>query len=138
MKKLALLVTLAAAVAGSVAIGNALATDPTNPLDFQQGFNCTLLDANGDLVFTTQSTFYWYQSGKATEHCIGEGAGNGTVVTWTEAQFPGLKCNFGFDGIPLTDNWNDRVSKSGESQLWCYGFQAPSAPTGPSGTAGLG
>ena len=48
-------------------------------------------------------------------------------------------CNFGFDNVPPTDNWNDRVSKSGESQLWCYGFEAPTAPLAPSsGVHGVG
>jgi len=137
MKRLALLVTLAATLAGSVAISNALATGSPTPLDFQQGFDCAVLDANGSSFITNQSTFFWFASGRATLHCIGLGAGNGTVVNWNFGN-TGTECSFGFDGVPPTTTWNDRVSKSGESQLWCDGFLAPTAPSGPTGSAGVG
>src|SRR5262249_16777317 len=138
MKRLALLVTLAATLAGSVAIGNALATGSPTPLDFQQGFSCAVLDANGNGFTTDQSTFFWFASGRAQLHCIGRGAGHGPVVVGNFGN-TGIECGFGFDNIPSTTDWTDRVSKSGESQLWCLGFLSPTAaPTGASGSAGVG
>ena len=136
MKRLALLVTLVAAVAGSIAVANALAGTPS-PLDEQTGFTCGTQDGFGNTVVTNQTSFFWYASGKATLHCVAQGAGTGSVVVWNFAN-TGYVCNFGFDGIPSTTDWNDRVSKSGEAQLWCYGFLAPTAPIGPSGAAGTG
>src|SRR5262249_12138160 len=111
MKKLALLVSLVAVVAGSVAISGGLAGDP-NPPDVQTGFTCGTQDAFGNPVFTNQTSFFWYASGKATLHCVAQGPASGSIVTWNFAN-TGFLCNFGFDNVPATTNWNDRVSKTG-------------------------
>ena len=133
MKRLALLVTLVCAVGGSVAVASALAGTP-NPVAQATGFDCAVLDANGSAFITNQSSDTLYQSGKEQEHCVGTGAGNGTVVVWTFAN-TGLACGLNISAT-LTDNWFDRVSKSGESQLTCYsdGFTAPSSAAGVGST----
>jgi len=130
MKKLALVATLAAAIAGSVMISNALAGTP-NPVAQATGFACSVFDANGNLFTTFQSSSTLYQSGKEQEHCVGIGAGNGSVVVFDAAN-TGLPCGLFFTGV--TNTWSDRVSKSGESQLTCTtdGF------TGPVSSAAVG
>jgi hypothetical protein len=131
MKKLGLLAALiaTAAVVSSVAVGGALGTGP--PVVTQ--VDCTVLDANGGGIATT-GTLTAYSNGKVTLHCIGQGAGNGSVVTWNNGN-TGASCGIGQYGS--TTDWNDRVSKSGESQLWCYGSTGPAPPIS-STTSGIG
>jgi hypothetical protein len=128
MKRLALLVTLVCAVAGSVAIANALAGTP-NPVAQSLNFPCALQDATGNFVITTQSSDTLYANGKEQLHCVGQGTGNGTVVLYTA-----VPCNLTFTGFSDNPANFDRVSKSGEAQLTCYndGFTAP-AQAGASG-----
>src|SRR5262249_19191894 len=136
MKKVALLVSLVGVVAGSVAISGAIAGD-WNPLDVQTGFTCGTQDAFGNPVFTNQTSFIWFASGKATLHCVAQGPASGSIVNWNFAN-TGFLCNFGFDSVPPTTDWNDRVSKLGEAQLWCYGFEAPPARAPASVGCGAG
>jgi hypothetical protein len=128
MKKFAVLFALVAAISSSVAISSATAGDP-NPISVETGFACDFFDAFGNVVGPTfQSNDTVYASGKETLHCIGQGAASGSVVVYT-----GFACNLlhSFSTDPLN---SDRVSKTGESQLWCYGT-ASGAPL--SGTAGV-
>jgi len=130
MKKLALLVTLVTIGAASVAIGNAVAGDP-NPIDVETGFACNVFDANGNLFTTFQSNDTLYQSGKETLHCIGQGAGNGSVVTQS-----GFGCNL-IHSVSFSPANSSRVSKTGESQLWCYGSVSDrAAASGAAGAVG--
>jgi hypothetical protein len=130
MKRLALLLTLVAAVAGSVAISSALAND-SHPIDQQTGFACGVYDAYGNIVITYQSSDTWFASGKEQLHCVGQGAGNGTVVYYN-----GFACGL-IHSFSTDPNNVDRVSKSGESQLTCYGYAAPPAPPIASSRAGV-
>jgi len=134
MKKLALLLTLAAAIAGSVMISSALAGTP-NPVAQATGFACNVFDANGNLFTTDQSSDTLFQSGKELEHCVGIGAGNGSVVVFNNAN-TGLGCGL-FLTATVTTNWFDRVSKSGESQLTCIteGFSGPTSASASVGAA---
>jgi len=127
MKRFLVLIVLAAGIASSVAISPASAGDPSIVAQYSVG--CTVLDAFGGGVSTTGIVTV-YASGKVTLHCIGFGAGNGTVVNWNFGN-TGDVCNV--DVYGSTTNWNDRVSKSGESQLWCYTTTGGSPSSGGSG-----
>jgi len=128
-KRFLVLFVLAAGIASSVAIGSAVAGDPS--IQAQYSVGCTVLDAFGNGVSTTGIVTV-YASGKVTLHCVGQGAGNGSVVFWNFGN-TGLSCNV--DVYGSTTNWNDRVSKSGESQLWCF-TSTGGAPS--SGSSGVG
>jgi hypothetical protein len=130
MKKLALLAVLVAATAvGAVMVSSALASGPRAS---DSGFACGVFDENGGIFITTQSSETWYGSGKDALHCIGQSpsGGNGSYVSYN-----GFACNLLFTGISTSPNNSDTVSKTGESQLWCYGFST-SAPSAASGAAG--
>jgi hypothetical protein len=123
--RLAALVSLLALVAGSVALSTALA-DPAS-IDVRTGFFCGTQDASGNAIFTTQSSFIWYASGKATLHCVAQGPASGSIVVW-DFSTTGNYCFFGFDEVPPTTDWSDRVGRLGGADLWCYGFEAPPTP----------
>ena len=59
-------------------------------------------------------------NGKEILHCKGQATGNGSVVN-----FSGFLCGMVFTGLSSDPNNNGRVSKSGQSQLWCYNRAAP-------------
>ena len=121
MKKLALLATLVAAVAGSVAVSNAFAFD-------QQvtGYSCGLYDENGGIFVTNQSSDTLYNSGKEQLHCWGQSptGGNGSYV-----EYDGFGCNLIYTGFSANPANKDTVSKTGASALTCYneGFTAPAS-----------
>src|SRR5690349_20977309 len=122
MKRLALLVTLVAAVAGSVAIASAFAGTP-NPVAQQTGFACNVLGPSGNTeATTTQSSETLYASGKDMLHCVGQTNGDGSYHLFT-----GFGCNLIYTGFSSNPNNKDSVSKSGESQLTCFndGYSAP-------------
>jgi hypothetical protein len=114
MKRLALLVTLVCAVAGSVAIASALAGTP-NPVAQSLNFACGVEDANGNIFITTQSSDTLYANGKEQLHCVGIGPGNGTYIVRT-----GFACGLVFTGVSFDPNNKETVSKSGEAQLTCF------------------
>jgi hypothetical protein len=125
-KAFVLLTALVAAAALTVGLGPAFGSG--TPIVTQ--VPCNVFDANGNL-FSTTGTLTAYASGKVTLHCIGQGAGNGSVVV-----FSGFLCGLGQYGTSSDPNNNDRISKSGESQLWCYGTSNAEAPASSSGGAG--
>jgi hypothetical protein len=130
MKKVFVLIS-ALAAAAALTVGVGLAIGSGGPINTAVE-GCGVLDANGN-VFLTNGTLSVYASGKVTLHCIGQGAGNGSVVTWNNAN-TGLSC--GLYQYGSTNDWNDRVSKSGESQLWCYGSTEPRGQSSSSGGVG--
>ena len=131
MKKLALLASMVAIVA-VVGVGVASATGDPVVVEESTGFDCGVFDANGDIFITTHSSAKLLQNGKEILHCIGVGTGNGTVVTQE-----GFACGMVFTGLSENPNNSSKVSKSGVSQLWCYGRAAdPIAPSAPAGAIG--
>ena len=131
MKKLALFASMAAIVAVSV-VGVASATGDPTVVASSEGFACNVFDANGNIFITTHSSSKLLLNGKEILHCIGQGAGNGTVVTQS-----GFACGLVFTGLSTDPNNSSRVSKSGESQLWCYGRAGEdAAASGPAGAIG--
>jgi hypothetical protein len=125
MKRLALLVTLVCAVAGSVAIASALAGTP-NPVAQTTGFACNVLGTSGSVEATTfQSSETLYASGKDMLHCVGQVTPDGAYHLFT-----GFGCGLIFTGVSFNPDNKDSVSKSGESQLTCFndGFSAPASP----------
>ena len=113
MKKLALLLVLVAAVAGSVVASGSFASGGI--VAQATNFDCGVSDAFGNVFVTDQSSSTLYSSGKEQLHCVGQGAGNGSVVVQT-----GFLCGMFFTGVSSDPNNIDRISKSGESQLTCY------------------
>jgi len=125
MKKLALLATLVAAVAGSVAVSSAFAV---SPLFAQQstGFGCVVQDHTGTPnVFTTQSSDTLYNSGKEQLHCWGvDPSPDGAYHEYT-----GFACGLVFTGISFNPANKNTISKTGASALTCFndGFSAPAS-----------
>ena len=131
MKKLGLLASMLAIVA-VVGVGVASATGDPIVVDELTGFDCGVFDANGDIFITTHSSSKLLKNGKEILHCIGLGTGNGTVVTQE-----GFACGMVFTGVSEDPNNRSRVSKSGESQLWCYNRAEPiTAPSARAGAIG--
>jgi hypothetical protein len=131
MKKFALLAVVAVAAVGAAMAGNALATGEPTIVAEASGFTCGVFDANGNIFITTTSDSKLYANGKEVLHCIGQGTGNGTVV-----YFSGFACGMVFTGISTDPLNKDRVSKSGESQLWCYGHAGGASWSGTAGAQG--
>ena len=125
MKKLALLATLVAAVAGSVAVSNAFAVTPSFASQ-STGFSCSVFDENGGFFVTNQSSDTLYNSGKEQLHCWGQSpsGGNGSYV-----EYDGFGCNLIYTGFSANPANKDTVSKTGASALTCYneGFTAPAS-----------
>jgi len=133
MKKLALLATLVAAVAVSVAASNAFATTPS----FAQqstGFACNVLDYDGSTFTTFNSSDTLYNSGKEQLHCWGQDASGGDGAYH---EFLAVPCNLIYTGFSANPANKDTVSKTGASALTCYneGFTAP-AQAGAAGATG--
>jgi hypothetical protein len=132
MKKVIVLTTaLVAAAALAVGVGSAIGSG--GPISEESGFACNFFDESGNVVGPTfQSTDTVYASGKEVLHCIGQSAtgGDGAVHLFT-----GFGCNLLHSSSASALN-SDRVSKTGESQLWCYGTVSPTgSPSG--GAAGV-
>jgi hypothetical protein len=130
MKKLALLATLVAAVAGSIAVSNAFAFDQQ-----ATGFACRVFDENGGTFITHDSSDTLYSSGKEQLHCWGQSpsGGNGTFV-----EYHGFPCglHYLFGVFLINPNNKDTVSKTGASALTCYnGDYSVPASSGSIGAA---
>ena len=93
MKKLALLVSMVAAVA-AVGVGVASATDPPRMVAEETGFVCGVFNADGSIALTTDSRATLLYNGKEILHCIGQATGTGTVVN-----FKGFLCGMVFTGL---------------------------------------
>jgi len=122
MKKLALLATLVAAVAVSVAATNAFAASPAFA-NQSTGFACVVQDHTGSpSILTFQSSDTLYNSGKEQLHCWGAAVGDGAYH-----EFTGFGCNLVYTGASFNPANKDTVSKTGASALTCFndGFSAP-------------
>jgi hypothetical protein len=129
MKKWALMAaTVAAAAVSAVAVSGAFANGGTIVAE-STGFACGIFNASGGIEITTNSRSYLLENGKEVLHCQGQTSGaDGTVHL-----FEGFACGMVFTGISTDPNNNNRVSKSGWSQLWCYNRASDAAA--PSGGA---
>ena len=131
MKKFALLASLVATVAfGSVLAGTALANDPTIIAE-SKGFACGVFDRDGSIFITENSRAYLLANGKEVLHCIGQGTPGDTIVN-----FNGFACGMVFTGISTDPLNKNKVSRLGQSQLWCYGQAVDDAAAGPAGALG--
>ena len=123
MKKLALLATLVAAVAGIVAVSGAFASVPSPSFAQSTGFACNVFNADGtSFTTTTSSSDTLYNSGKEQLHCWGAAVGDGAYH-----EFTGFGCNLVYTGASFNPANKDTVSKTGASALTCFndGFSAP-------------
>jgi len=111
---------LAMLLVATALVGNATAT---GPLAVEKGFACGVLDANGNVVVTTNSFFAWYASGRTYLHCEASVSNTtGKRITFNYDN-TGLLC-----GIPVsgaTDVWHNTIGNNGSSQLTCKGFAHP-------------
>ncbi len=131
MKKLALLVAMVASVA-AVSVGVASATGDPTVVASADGFACGVFTADGGIIVTTNSHSDLYLNGKEVLHCIGEGAGAGAPT-----YFNGFLCGMVFTGLSDSPLNKDKVSRLGQSQLWCYGqASGDAAQGGPAGAIG--
>lgn len=135
MKKVIVLTTaLVAAAALAVGVGSAIGAGDPTPISEETGFACNFFDESGNVVGPTfQSTDTVYQNGKEVLHCIGQSAtgGDGAVHLFTA-----FGCNLLHSSSASSLN-KDRVSKTGESQLWCYGqVDVASQSSGAAGAIG--
>ncbi len=99
------------------------------------GFACALLDGNGGIIVTYNSTLTVYsnqQSTKAVLRCEGWGAGASSLTYFNYAN-TGLTCGSQFGS---TTNWSDKVGRNGNSQLTCT--FTPNGEVSAGGSAGLG
>jgi hypothetical protein len=121
MKKLGIVAALVMALAVFTG-GSAYASD--GPLLVEEGFACGVLDGNGAIHITTDSILIWYSSGKVYLRCEASGLPNptGQIINWNFDN-TGLTC--GLLQFGSTDQWRNRVSREGTSQLTCHGYQNP-------------
>ena len=131
MKKLALLASMVATVA-VVGVGVASAEGDPTVVAESTGFACGVFTADGGIILTENSKSQLYLNGKEVLHCIGEGAGKGSPT-----YFNGFLCGMVFTGISDSALNTDKVSRLGQSQLWCYGqANGDAAASGPAGAIG--
>lgn len=133
MKKIVL--GLAMLLVASLLVSSATAS---GPLVVEEGFSCGVLDANGNVVTTTNSFFVWYASGRTYLHCeatVANDTGDRVVFNGGNTE---LLCSVPISG--LTDTWHNTIGRNGTSQLTCKGFAHPNGnvDTASSSTAGLG
>lgn len=134
MRKFIVAVVTSAALVGVLA--GAVAASGDGGTVIRTGFECAILDGNGNSFITTDSKLTVYAS-KSVMRCVGDGApytGPNPPIIWTFAN-TGLTCNMAEFGS--TENWTDKVGRLGNSQLTCIG--PPTPVTGASsGGAGVG
>jgi hypothetical protein len=115
VKKLVL--ALAAMLLVGVSVVGVSSANP--PIVIDEGFECSVLDGNGNAFVTTNSISYFYvnqRSAKGVLRCQGMGAPASSVRHWN-ARNTGLTCFV----APFGDAhyWDNRVGRGGESQLEC-------------------
>ena len=132
MKKFVVAVATVFAVAAVVAGG--VAASDSGPKLIDSGFACGILDGNGNVFITTNSS-RWLSQNKVWIQCEGNGA-PAKVLTYFNFGNTGLTCNIG-GGYGGTRDWVDKVGRAGNSQLTCkLSIDDPAASS--SGGAGLG
>ena len=119
---------------GVIATTTASATGPVAELD---GFECSILDADGNVVAASSSHVTWFASGKVYVRCEGTVTNDtGRRITHNFAN-TGLLCETIFAGA--TENWTNTVGYNGSSQLTCIGHADPSAASlAAASSAGVG
>jgi hypothetical protein len=136
VKKLVL--ALAAILLVAVSVVGVSSANP--PIVIAEGFDCTVLDGNGNAFVTTNSISYFFvnqRSAKGVLRCQGQGAPASSVRHWN-ASNTGLTCFVAPFGN--AHYWDDRVGRGGESQLECtvnVGADEPPPPTIASAASGL-
>jgi hypothetical protein len=133
MHKLALAIATVFVVAISAA---GIASGVSGPVVVDEGFDCNIFDGNGDLFVTTDSQVIFYEStGKVVLRCQGTGAAAPSLIHFNFGN-TGLSC--GIPGYGATTDWDNKVGRSGHSQLTCTTFveAANSASSGAAGIAG--
>jgi hypothetical protein len=133
MKKVAVVIATVFAVA-AVTVGIAAAGNGGTVVD--EGFACGVLDGNGDVFSTDDSTLTVYEnSHRAVLRCSGWGAPAATL-TYFNYENTEITCGSEFGS---TTNWTDKVGRSGNSQLTCIFDLRDNQPDRVAGgSAGLG
>ncbi len=135
MKKV---VALLAAMIASLTLVAGTASASGDPITVR-GLPCILLDGNGHLQLTFNSTLTLYQNQQTSKlvfRCEKNGAGAPSLTFYNYAN-TGLPCFVPFGG--LTTDWSNKVGYNGNSQLTCtYTFfgPAPDMAADASGTTG--
>jgi hypothetical protein len=132
MKKL--VVAVATMFVAAVLVSTATA-DTKGGTVVASGFACGILDHNGAVYTTFNSTLTLYDSGKAVLQCSGNnGVGGPGVRHWNFGN-TGLSCGMLQFGSTL--QWDDQVGYNGNSKLTCT-IQDVNAANAAAAGAGLG
>ena len=132
MKKIAV---AAATVVAAMAVVVGSAGGSGSPLAVNSGFTCNVLNEDGAIVQTNNSIAYWYASGSTYLRCeLASTNSTGQVIQFN-FENTGLLCNTTFD---VTDEWKNRIGRSGQIQLTCNGFVNPGNNIDSSSGGGVG
>ncbi len=133
MKKVVVLIATMFAVA-AVTVGIAAAGNGGTLVD--EGFACGVLDGNGEVFVTEDSTLTVYEnSRRAVLRCSGWGAPASTL-TYFNFENTEMTCGSEFGS---TTNWKDKVGRNGNSQLTCiFDLNGDSPDRVAASRAGLG
>ncbi len=116
MKKFVATLATVCVVAATV-VGTAVASEDAGRV-VDSGFACAVLNGNGQLFITTNSTLTVYSNhtgSKAVLRCEGNGAPAPFLQHYNYAR-TGLLCGSQFGS---TTQWDNKVGKAGNSQLTC-------------------
>jgi hypothetical protein len=133
MKKL--LVAIAAVSSVAAVMVGAVSASGDGGTIVARGFECAVLDNNGNPIITTNSTITLFQT-KAVLRCSSNDAGTGKPLQIFNFGNTGLLCNVGDFGT--TEDWSDKVGYNGNSQLVCTVAVNGSTASASSGGAGIG
>ncbi len=107
---------LAVATVFVVAISAAGIASGSGPVVLDEGFDCNVLDGNGTPFVTTDSELILYDSGKVVLRCEGTGA---PAPSLTHFNFGNTGAVCDIPGYGVTEDWDDKVGRAGNSQLTC-------------------
>ena len=137
MKKLVLTLAAVCAVAATV-VGTGLA-NPDAGTVVASGFGCGVLDGNGNVFITTDSTLTVYandQGSKAVLQCEGQGTPAEFLKHYNFAR-TGITC--GMLQFGSTTWWDNKVGRAGNAQLTCtLPLNGDDSVSASGGVAGIG
>jgi hypothetical protein len=127
MKKL--VVAIATVIAAAAMVSSATATGPVYE---DSGFLCTILTPEGNLLFTTDSSYVVYASGKAVLKCTAQTEPRSSRVVLGPKNTP-ADCGYQFTPLPF---WNSVHGVNGQVVLTCNGQVDLNGSPDPARSAG--
>jgi opacity protein-like surface antigen len=127
MKKL--VIAIATVIAAAAVVSSATATGPVYE---DSGFLCGILTPEETLIFTYDSSYVVYASGKAVLKCTAQDAPRSKRVVLGPKN-TGVDCGYQFTPLPY---WNSVHSVNGQVVLTCNGQVDLNGSPDPARTAG--